>query len=165
VNVKLYRVSDAAVLPQRQTRGSFGYDVTITDALTVPEDRAVLASTGWVLAGDLSTRFVMNEVSPDGRRVPAPAGEVPCGMGMFILPRSSLPLKMDLIVPNSPGLVDADYSAEIKVLLRAFAGPVMIAAGTRIAQLVFPLLALPTIEEVEGPDGLRGERAGFGSTG
>jgi len=84
---------------------------------------------------------------------------------MLILPRSSLPLKYGLIVANAPGLIDADYTGEIGVIVHNVTDKyVNLESGTRIAQAVFVWLALPPVIEVEDSDA-REERGGFGSTG
>jgi dUTP pyrophosphatase len=68
---------------------------------------------------------------------------------------------------NSPGLVDAGYRGELRVLLlntdreRAFE----IATGDRIAQmLITPITAPQFVEALALAETARGER-GFGSTG
>ncbi|MGL5878192.1 MAG: dUTP diphosphatase [Xenococcaceae cyanobacterium] len=84
----------------------------------------------------------------------------------FICPRSGLALKHRVTVLNSPGVVDSDYTGEIKVLLinhSVFTYPII--KGDRIAQLVI----LPIIQfEAQLVDDLiateRGQN-GFGSTG
>ncbi len=83
---------------------------------------------------------------------------------MLILPRSSLALKFGLILPNSPGLVDADYAGPIGILVHNLRDePVTLSAGTRIAQAVFVRLEFPIMEEAEADPGR--SRGGFGSTG
>lgn len=55
----------------------------------------------------------------------------------LILPRSSFG-KIGIIIPNSPGLIDADYRGEIKVLLTNLGSETFyITAQDRIAQILF----------------------------
>jgi dUTP pyrophosphatase len=105
-----------------------------------------------------------------GERAMIPTGiaiELPSGHAGLVLPRSGLAARHGIALVNAPGLIDAGYRGELKVLLlntdreAAFE----IAAGDRIAQLVVVAVA-PT--EVVESDALaataRGE-GGFGSSG
>jgi dUTP pyrophosphatase len=84
---------------------------------------------------------------------------------MLVLPRSSLGLKFGLILPNSPGLVDADYAGPIGILVHNLRDePVTVPAGTRVAQAVFVELKFPRLIEGGAADPRR-TRGGFGSTG
>ncbi len=42
---------------------------------------------------------------------------IPIGYGGFVLPRSGMALKHGISVVNAPGLIDAAYRGEIKVIL------------------------------------------------
>lgn len=91
---------------------------------------------------------------------------IPAGFAGFVLPRSGLALSQGVTVLNAPGLVDAGYRGELKVLLiNHGAAPVAVRRGDRIAQLVLQRVerAQP-IEVVELPASERGA-GGFGSTG
>ena len=134
-----------ASLPRRATDGAFGYDLaTVADETIGPRETRILG-TGLRLARDL----------------PRSAEQ---GLAMLILPRSSLSLKHGLILPNSPGLIDADYAGPIGLLVHNLRDePVALAAGTRIAQAVFVLVQFPTLAEGEADPSRR--RGGFGSTG
>jgi dUTP pyrophosphatase len=145
-DVPLKRLADDARLPTRATTGSFGYDLaTAHDETVGPRETRVLPC-GFQLAADL----------PHDARG---------GLAMLILPRSSLALTFGLILPNSPGLVDADYAGPIGILVHNLRDePVTLAAGTRIAQAVFARLEFPALAEVDAADPAR-RRGGFGSTG
>jgi len=144
--VHLKRLAEGATLPTRATPGSFGYDLAIVqDERVEPRETRVLPC-GFQLAADM----------------PHDAGG---GLALMILPRSSLALKFGLILPNAPGLVDADYAGPIGILVHNLRDDaVTVPAGTRIAQAVFVRLAFPTLSEVEREDPSR-TRGGFGSTG
>jgi len=87
------------------------------------------------------------------------------GLAMLILPRSSLPLKYGLIVANSPGLIDADYTGEIGIIVYNIRDKIQhIEAGTRIAQAVFVEAFFPEMVWADAVDE-RPDRGGFGSTG
>jgi len=89
-----------------------------------------------------------------------------------IMPRSSI-CKTPLSLANSVGLIDADYTGELKVALRNHSKlPYIIAAGTSLFQAVAPSLApIRTISVTDQEDidlvfekTARGA-GGFGSTG
>ena len=68
---------------------------------------------------------------------------------------------------NAPGLIDAGYRGEVRVLLLNTdpAARFSVAVGDRIAQLVIVAVATPDVVEVAVLDATaRGER-GFGSSG
>lgn len=135
----------AATPPTRATPGSFGYDLATLREETVPPHATTIVATGLQLAHDL----------------PADATR---GLAMLILPRSSLPLKHGLILPNAPGLIDADYAGPIGVIVHNLQDDaVRLPAGTRIAQALFVEVRFPSIALSE-PDPAR-TRGGFGSTG
>lgn len=84
---------------------------------------------------------------------------------MLVFPRSSLPLKYGLILPNSPGLIDADYSEQIGIIVHNLRDEeVRLDAGTRIAQAVFVRVEFPALDVTDQDDEGR-TRGGFGSTG
>ena len=76
------------------------------------------------------------------------------------------PLAHGITILNTPGLVDAGYRGELKVVLLNTdrSEPFVVEPGMRIAQLVVVPVALPEPTEVaELPDSERGEK-GFGSS-
>ena len=91
---------------------------------------------------------------------------VPAGHAGFVQPRSGLAARQGITVVNSPGLIDAGYRGELKVVLLNTDPdePFHIRPGDRIAQLV--VLALPRITVTEAADLPPSERAerGFGSS-
>jgi dUTP pyrophosphatase len=92
---------------------------------------------------------------------------LPPGYAGFVLPRSGLALRHGVSLVNTPGLIDAGYRGEIRVVLVNHdpATPVTLARGDRIAQLVVQRVEQVEVVEVEVlPDSARGA-GGFGSTG
>jgi dUTP pyrophosphatase len=92
--------------------------------------------------------------------------ELPPGTEMQIRPRSGLALRHGLIVPNSPGTVDADYRGEVMVgLMYLRREGFVIHHGDRIAQAVIAdIRRLPVVEAERLSETGRGA-GGFGSTG
>ena len=91
---------------------------------------------------------------------------IPEGFTGLVTPRSGLAARHGVGVANGPGLIDAGYRGEVKVILVNHGiEPVDITRGDRIAQLVIVPIPEWDFEEVDQlPDSVRGE-GGFGSTG
>lgn len=90
----------------------------------------------------------------------------PPGHCILICSRSGLATR-SIFVANAPGVVDPDYTGEIKVLLFNGSQEVMyVKHGDRIAQALFlPFAAIGDLIEVKSfPETERGGK-GFGSTG
>ena len=134
------RLIPSAILPTRSTPGSAGLDLFSTDNYVIMPGRRVVVSTG-ISVG------------------------LPPGTYGRIAPRSGLAVKHGL--DTLAGVVDPDYTGEIKVVLQNLDSvqPVIIRPGYRIAQLI--LEKFETVETVEVPDLPATERGaeGFGSTG
>ncbi|MBA2614603.1 MAG: dUTP diphosphatase [Actinobacteria bacterium] len=137
----IQRLREDAQVPERAYAGDAGLDLAACEAVELgPGERAVVA-TGLAVA-------------------------IPEGYAGFVQPRSGLAATRGISVVNSPGLVDAGYRGEIKVVLlntdprETFTAE----AGERIAQLVvLPVPALSVREVEELPPSERGTR-GFGSS-
>lgn len=90
---------------------------------------------------------------------------IPTGYAGLVLSRSGLASR-GIFVLNAPGLIDAGYSGEVKVVLANMheLSDIMIHAGDRIAQ--FMIIKLESYFFSHGTiwGGLRGDN-GFGSTG
>ncbi len=105
-----------------------------------------------------------------GGRVLVPTGvaiALPTGWAGFVQPRSGLALKHGVTVLNSPGLIDAGYRDELKVIL-VNTDPdhdYEVARGDRIAQLVIRPVAAATFEPVDELPGSDRDVGGFGSSG
>ena len=86
-----------------------------------------------------------------------------------MLPRSGLALRHGVTCLNTPGLIDAGYRDELRVLLVNTdpSSPYEVRRGDRIAQLVIQAVEEATfvhVTEGELPDSTRG-LGGFGHTG
>lgn len=128
-------------LPGRATPHAAGHDVRTAEEVTLAPGEIRLAATGLVM-------------------------ELPAGMECQVRPRSGLALRHGITLPNSPGTIDPDYRGELKIILQNLgSGPVTLARGERIAQLVFARFSAPEILEVEEASGTDRGAGGFGSTG
>ena len=140
--LRVRRLDAAARLPVRAHDDDAGYDLcAVHPATLAPGERAAIA-TGIAI-----------ELAP--------------GHAGLVLPRSGLAARHGISVVNAPGLIDAGYRGELKVLLLNTdrTEPFEIATGDRIAQLVIVAVAAPRIVEADALAAtVRGE-GGFGSSG
>lgn len=92
--------------------------------------------------------------------------EIPVGCEGQIRARSGLALKHGLMLPNSPGTIDADYRGELQVILgNVSREPYTVTRGMRFAQLVITRVEHVVVEaSVELSATPRGG-GGFGHTG
>ena len=139
--VSIKRLHPDARIPSTAYAGDAGLDLSSVERLVLRPGRRSMVGTGLAVA-------------------------IPAGHAGFVQPRSGLAANHGIAVVNSPGLIDAGYRGELRVVLlntdpeRDFT----IEVGDRIAQLV--ILALPRIELVEVDELPGSERAerGFGSS-
>jgi dUTP pyrophosphatase len=123
--------------------------------------------------GDAGADLVAREtvvLRAGGGRALVPTGvalAVPDGWAGLVLPRSGLALRHGITCLNAPGLIDAGYRDEVRVLL-VNTDPVddyEVRRGDRIAQLVVQQAAQVAFAPVDAlPASSRGT-GGFGSTG
>jgi dUTP pyrophosphatase len=141
IELQVQRLRPEASLPSRVYPGDAGLDLTACERVVLgPGERAVVP-TGIAVA-------------------------IPDGFAGFVQPRSGLALQHGIAVVNSPGLVDAGYRGELRVvLLNTDRDETFVAEpGERIAQLVvLPVPELDVVEVEELPQSERGVR-GFGSS-
>lgn len=136
------RLHPEAILPVRAYAGDAGLDLHAIEAVTLEPGARASIGTGIAVA-------------------------IPEGQAGLVLPRSGLAARSGIALVNAPGLIDAGYRGELRVLLLNTdrETPCEIAVGDRIAQLVLIRLELPaTVEVEELPSSERGE-GGFGSSG
>jgi dUTP pyrophosphatase len=107
-----------------------------------------------------------------GGRVLVPTGvavAVPAGYAGFVLPRSGLALRHGITCLNTPGLIDAGYRGELRVILINHdpAHDYAVTRGDRIAQLVIMAVEEASFAMVthEGLGGASRGSGGFGHTG
>ncbi len=143
MDLEITRLDPGARLPEQQHDHDAGHDVHALEAVTIPPAGGrALVGTGLALA-------------------------IPPGYAGLVLPRSGLGLKHGVTVLNAPGLIDAQYRGELKVLL-VNTDPTTayeIAAGDRIAQLVVQPVTDVRWREVGALDSTTRDTFGFGSTG
>ncbi|MCC6278563.1 MAG: dUTP diphosphatase [Oligoflexia bacterium] len=141
--IRVKRLNPKATIPQYQSLGASGADVTAAiDAPVVLEPKSrVLIPTGFAL-------------------------EIPTGFEIQVRPRSGLAVKSGITVLNSPGTIDHDYRGEIKVVLINLGETAFtIMPNDRIAQIVIMPVLQAEFDWVENISETSRGTGGFGSTG
>ena len=135
-------LNDEAILPTRAHEGDAGLDLYAAEGATLAPGKRASVGTGVAV-------------------------EIPEGHAGLVLPRSGLAARHGIALVNAPGLIDAGYRGELRVLLLNTdrSEPFEIAPGDRIAQLlVTPFAAARPVEARELTGSERGN-GGFGSSG
>lgn len=141
MRVRVTRLHPNAWMPEYKTPGALGFDIGLLKAVTVPAHGDVIARTGLGFG-------------------------LPEGHGLFIFPRSSIFKKQRLMLANSVGVLDPDFSGAEDELKLHFYNPtdtdIALEAGQRLVQGV--ILPVAIVDLYEGPaDAV--SRGGIGSTG
>ena len=139
MSLKIKKLDKHVNLPKMSTTQSAGYDLESSEHVVIMPGRRAAVSTGLAI-------------------------QMPEGVYGRIAPRSGLAVKHGLQV--GAGVVDRDYTGEIKVVLfNHDKKPFVIKPEYRIAQLILERHETLPVEEVDDiSDTDRGE-GGFGSTG
>jgi dUTP pyrophosphatase len=141
IELPIRKLRDDAVVPARAYAGDAGLDLTACERVELRPGERATVGTGVAVA-------------------------VPDGYAGFVQPRSGLASRHGVTIVNSPGLVDAGYRGEVKVVLlnTDLRETFVVEPGMRIAQLVvLEAAGLDPIEVEELPESERGVR-GFGSS-
>ena len=139
MEIKCKLLSPLALLPTKATSGSAGYDLFSIGTYTIPPGSRQLIATGIAL-------------------------QFPSFLYGRIAPRSGLSFRHSLDI--GAGVIDSDFTGEIKVLLINNGREVYkVDIGDKVAQIIFEIFYSPkivpstSIEETERSD------HGFGSSG
>ena len=132
-----------------------------------------LPAPSYARPGDAGADLVAREevvLAPAGGRALVPTGvalAVPEGYAAFVQPRSGLALRHGVTCLNTPGLIDAGYRGEIKVLLVNTdpTEPFTVHRGDRIAQLVVQAVEHVVFRATEELTPTERGEGGFGHTG
>lgn len=155
-NIKVKLLSPFAKLPNRQTVGSAGYDIYSAESVKIKPGEQKIISTGIVI--QLPDCPIENHI-----------------YAFEIISRSGLCAKY--YIDKKAGLIDSDYTGEIKVILHNYVNKdtskvqphlledYVVNIGDRIAQgIVIMVATYPIIEVTDISETVRGS-GGFGSTG
>jgi dUTP pyrophosphatase len=140
--LRVMKLRDDAVLPSRAWSGDAGLDLSACEETTIGIGERAAVGTGIAV-------------------------EIPDGHAGLVVPRSGLALRHGISMVNAPGVIDAGYRGEVRLLLlntdseSAFT----VEPGMRVAQLlVVPVAAVDVVETHEVTATDRGA-GGFGSSG
>ena len=142
MELRIAKLKDEAVAPSRAHPGDAGLDLYACEAAHLGPGERWSVGTGVAV-------------------------EIPEGCAGMVLPRSGIARDHGIALVNSPGLIDAGYRGEVRVLLLNTdpAETFRVEPGERIAQLVVVPVGLPEPVEVEAlSESSRGD-GGFGSSG
>lgn len=142
MQLRVKRLDDAARLPSRAHQGDAGLDLYAAEAARLAPGERAMVGTGIAV-------------------------EIPPGHAGLVLPRSGNAARHGIALVNAPGLIDAGYRGELRVLLLNTdrESPFIVETGDRIAQLLItPFAAAEPVEVGELDESERGE-GGFGSSG
>ena len=102
------------------TKGSAGVDLAIAADTTITDDKVHVVPS--------------NATGPLG-----------LGLGALLLGRSSVSKQGIFVLP---GVINADFTGNISIMVKVFVPPVTIMAGTRIAQLVPFKASVPYVRNI-----------------
>lgn len=142
IELRIRRLDPSVALPSYAYVGDAGLDLQANEDVTLAPLERRLVGTGLSIA-------------------------IPEGYAGFVQPRSGMALKRGLSMANTPGLIDAHYRGELKVLAVNLdaSEPIHIERGERIAQLVIQRVPVVTLVEVDELDETDRGAGGFGSSG
>lgn len=142
VELPVAKLKDEAILPSRAHEGDAGLDLYACEAAHIGPGERWSVGTGVAV-------------------------EIPTGHAGLVLPRSGIARDHGISLVNGPGLIDAGYRGELRVLLlnNDPAEIFRVEPGDRIAQLVIsPIVIADPVEAGELADSARAG-GGFGSSG
>lgn len=142
IQLPIKRLDPSVELPSYAYSGDAGLDLRANEDVTLQPYERRLVPTGLAIA-------------------------IPEGYAGFLQPRSGMALKRGLSLANTPGLIDAHYRGELKVIAVNLDAhePIHIERGERIAQLVIQKVPVVNLVEVDELDETDRGAGGFGSSG
>lgn len=141
IQVNVVRSRGVVYLPEYQTEGAAGFDLSSAEDIVVKAGQTAIIPTGLSF-------------------------EIPTGYELQVRSRSGLAAKYSLFVLNAPGTIDSDYRGEVKVILHnGGSEDFQIYRKDRIAQGVIAPVFRAVFRDVESLSDTRRGSGGFGSTG
>lgn len=142
ITVPIKKLSPEAQIPSYAYEGDAGFDLRSIETVVLQPFERALIPTGLAIA-------------------------LPDGYAGFVQPRSGMAIKKGLSILNTPGLIDAHYRGELKIIAINLDPhkPIVIEKGDRIAQLVIQAVPSVTLLEVDELDETDRGEGGFGSSG
>lgn len=141
--LKIKRLHPSAVLPQYMTQGAAAMDVSacLEESVTLAPGERRLIPTGFAVQTEM-------------------------GFAAILCARSGISYKNGIALANGIGVIDSDYTGEVKVsLINNSDTPFTVEHGMRIAQMMIIPVASAEICEVDELEKTDRGDGGFGSTG
>lgn len=140
--LKVFKIHETAIFPKHATEQSACFDISAYGNWVIPAHHTVMVETGLIF-------------------------DIPKGYSIRIHPRSGLAFKKGVTLLNAEGVIDSDYTDELKVLLYNTSDiDFFVHHGDRIAQGELVKTLDYTIEECYTAPTKKTDRiGGFGSTG
>ena len=141
INIKIKRLNENAILPEKQHDSDAGYDLHSIEEIILKPNKIYKVRTGIAI-------------------------QIPNNYAGLVLPRSGLSSKYGISLINTPGLIDSGYRGELLIpLINHSSNEYTINKTERVAQLI--LLEIPEvkIEVTSDLDESDRNSKGFGSTG
>ena len=140
--LRFIKLSEKATLPTRAHDNDAGLDLYAAESARIVPGARVSVGTGLAVA-------------------------IPDGLAGLVLPRSGLALKHGVTLVNSPGLIDAGYRGEVRVVLLNTDQTIDFhcTPGDRIAQLLLVPIATASPMQADALDTSTRGSGGFGSSG
>ena len=142
--IKVKKINEKAVVPQRATEGSAGADLfaCIDEPVEIKPGEIKVIKTG--IAIEISDK----------------------NYAAFVYARSGLGIKHGICLANGVGVIDSDYRGEIWVgLCNISQTSYTVEPGERVAQMVIMPVDCAVYEEVIDINSTERGTGGFGSTG
>lgn len=142
IDLHVTKLREDAILPTQAYAGDAGLDLAACESVTLEPGERATVGTGLAIA-------------------------VPEGYAGFVQPRSGLASRHGITIVNAPGLIDAGYRGELRIVLLNTDGAqaFTIEAGMRVAQLVvLPVPEVELVEVAELPESAERGARGFGSS-
>ena len=141
MEIKLKRLNDDAVLPDKAYDDAAGYDLYSVEEKVIESGGFSGIKTGWSI-------------------------QLPPRTEAQIRPKSGLAIRHGVTVLNAPGTIDPDYRGEIIVILiNHGADAFVVEKGSKIAQMVISELCDTRLSTVDELDETSRDARGFGSSG
>jgi dUTP pyrophosphatase len=142
MRLRVLRLDDRASIPTRAYPGDAGFDLHAAESVALAPGARASIGTGIAV-------------------------QIPEGHAGLVLPRSGLAARHGITVVNAPGLIDAGYRGEIRVLLLNTDAQATfeVSPGDRIAQLLVIRVETPQLEQLEELAASERGAGGFGSSG